>query len=149
MSKITLEQALAAIGACVKKAEAINTNSIIAIVDQGGHIIAEARMDKAIRASIPIAFHKATTSALSGLPTDSLAEACRPGGPLYGMQEASCGKLVIFGGGFPVIRNGETIGAIGVSGGTNELDMEVARAGLVILEEEHFWVRPPWPHFQS
>jgi uncharacterized protein GlcG (DUF336 family) len=148
MSKITLEQALAAIQACVKKAEEINTNSIIAIVDQGGHIIAEARMDKAIRASIPIAFHKATTSALSGLPTHSLAEACQPGGPLYGMQESSCGKLVIFGGGFPVNRGGETIGGIGVSGGTNELDMEVAGAGLAILEEEHYWTRPGWPHLK-
>lgn len=146
MSKITLEQALAAVNACVRKAEEMNTHSIIAIVDQGGHVIAEVRMDKAIRASIPIAFHKATTSALSGMPTHALTEACQPGGPLYGMQESSCGNLVIFGGGFPVNRNGETIGAIGVSGGTNELDMEVAKAGLAVLEEEHYWVRPGWPH---
>jgi uncharacterized protein GlcG (DUF336 family) len=146
MSKITLEQALTAVNVCVKKAEEIHTNSIIAIVDQGGHVIAEVRMDKAIRASIPIAFNKARTSALSGMSTDSLTEACQPGGPLYGMQEPSCGSLVIFGGGFPVNRGGETIGGIGVSGGTNELDMEVAKAGLTILEEENFWVRPGWPH---
>ena len=132
---VTLAQALKALDVCLKKSEELQTNSIVTIVDRGGHVIVQARMDKAIRASLPISLNKAKTSALADMPTDALAAACQPGAPLYGCQQASCGDLVIFGGGFPAARDGVIVGAIGVSGGTNELDMEVAKAGLTVLEQ--------------
>jgi len=131
---VTLREALNAIEACLAKAAEQGTNHIITIVDRGGHTLAQARMDKAIRASIIISQNKAVTAVLADMPTHYLAEACLPGGELYGCQESSCGNLVIFGGGFPITRDGEIVGGIGVSGGSVAEDMAVAEAGLGVLE---------------
>ena len=50
----------------------------------------------------------------------------RPDGPLYGIDASAPGKIVLFGGGFPYVVNGEVVGGIGVSGGTVEQDMDIA-----------------------
>lgn len=51
----------------------------------------------------------------------------RPAGrPLYGIDASAPGKIVLFGGGFPYVVNGEVVGGIGVSGGTVEQDMDIA-----------------------
>jgi uncharacterized protein GlcG (DUF336 family) len=84
--------------------------------------------------SIRISQKKAETSALSFLTTDSLATRSTPGAELYGIQEGGGGELIIFGGGFPVKRNGDVIGGIGVSGGSVEEDMAIAKVGLAVLE---------------
>ncbi|WP_142885157.1 GlcG/HbpS family heme-binding protein, partial [Klebsiella pneumoniae] len=54
----------------------------------------------------------------------------QPGQSLYGLQLTNQQRIVIFGGGFPIIENNQVIGAIGVSGGTVEQDMEIARSAL-------------------
>lgn len=131
---ITMDQALAAVEASVKKAKSMRVPVVVAVVDAGGHVIAQVRMDKAMLISIRISQKKAETSALSFLTTDSLAARSAPGAELYGIQESS-GDIVVFGGGgFPVRRNGDVIGGIGVSGGSVEDDMAIAKAGLEVLE---------------
>jgi uncharacterized protein GlcG (DUF336 family) len=131
---ITMDQAMAAVGASIEKAKAMKVPVIVTVVDAGAHVIAQVRMDKAMLISIRISQKKAETSALSFMTTDTLAARSTPGADLYGIQQSSCGELVIFGGGFPVRRNGDVIGGIGVSGGSVEEDMKIAKAGLAVLE---------------
>src|SRR5437763_9748817 len=95
----------------------------IAVVDDGGHLIAFARQDGAILASIDIATRKAQTSALMKMTTADLGELAKPGGPLYGI-EVTNGGLVIFGGGIPLHdEDNDLAGAIGVSAGSVEQDI--------------------------
>ncbi|WP_142890710.1 GlcG/HbpS family heme-binding protein, partial [Klebsiella pneumoniae] len=63
-------------------------------------------------------------------PTHEITAGVQPGQSLYGLQLTNQQRIVIFGGGFPIIENNQVIGAIGVSGGTVEQDMEIARSAL-------------------
>lgn len=64
------------------------------------------------------------------MPTHELAEPSEPGNSLYGLQTTDDNRIVIFGGGYPLERDGEVVGAIGVSGGAVSQDCEVAEAGV-------------------
>jgi uncharacterized protein GlcG (DUF336 family) len=69
-------------------------------------------------ASIDIAMDRAFTSAGRGLTTRKLGEMAQPGQPLFGINTTNGGRIIIFAGGLPLTRDGEVVGAIGVSGGT-------------------------------
>ncbi|GAA1205681.1 GlcG/HbpS family heme-binding protein [Prauserella alba] len=129
---LTLADAKAVLEAALVKAEEIGQPMNVAVVDAGAHLVTFARQDGAILASIDIATRKARTSALLRMTTAQLGEAAAPGAPLYGV-EVTNGGLVIFGGGIPLERDGEVIGAIGVSAGSVEQDTEVAEAGVAAL----------------
>lgn len=116
--------------AALVKATAIEQPMNIAVVDSGGHLLAFARQDGAILASIDIAIGKARTAALFKLSTAELGKAAAPGGPLYGIEVTNRG-LVIFGGGIPLVdAEGDVVGAVGVSAGSVEEDISVAQAGV-------------------
>ena len=132
MDDITLQQAHAAVEAAIKKAEALGTKMDIAVVDAGANLKAFVRMDGAIKASIDISQRKARTSILMNLPTDALSEVTQPGAELYGLEWTS-GGLVTFGGGMLLTRDGETVGAVGVSAGSVAQDLQVAAAGVAAL----------------
>ena len=55
------------------------------------------------------------------------------GRPLFGIQESNAGKVVIFGGGVPVVLDGTIVGAVGASAGTVEQDIAVAEAAITAL----------------
>jgi len=57
----------------------------------------------------------------------------QPGQPLFGIQESNAGKVVIFGGGIPVMFDGSIVGAVGASAGTVEQDIAVAEAVIAAL----------------
>lgn len=84
--------------------------------------------------SIDIAIDKAYTARLFETPTAALAALAQPSAPLYGVQHSNRGRVVIFGGGIPVLRDGVVIGAVGTSAGTVEQDIMVATAALRVLE---------------
>jgi uncharacterized protein GlcG (DUF336 family) len=65
--------------------------------------------------------------------TSDLANLAQSGKPLFGIQESNAGKVVIFGGGIPVIFNGSIVGAVGASAGTVEQDIAVAEAAIAAL----------------
>ena len=67
------------------------------------------------------------------MPTADLTPMVQPGQPLYGIETSNEGHLVVFGGGIPLDTSGTIIGAIGVSGGTVDQDVEVAQAGVAGL----------------
>lgn len=129
MTRLSLTDAQRMIDAGVKEAVRIGMPMNIAVVDDGGHLIAFARMDGAIKASIDISTRKARTSILMDMATGDLATATQPGAELFGLEHFS-GGLVTFGGGIPVSVDGETVGAAGVSGGSVEQDVTVATAAV-------------------
>jgi uncharacterized protein GlcG (DUF336 family) len=89
-------------------------------------------MDGAILASIDIATRKAATSVLMNVATSSLTDLVQPGAALYGLEQTA-GGMVTFGGGVPLERDGEVIGAVGVSAGSVEQDVTVAQAAAAAL----------------
>jgi uncharacterized protein GlcG (DUF336 family) len=130
---ITLEEAQRIISAAEEKARQMGQPMNIAVMDAGRNLVAFYRMDGAWVASTDIAIDKAFTSAGRGLTTRKLGEMAQPGQPLFGINTTNGGRIVIFAGGVPLMRDGEVIGAIGVSGGTVDEDEEVAEAGVAAL----------------
>nr|WP_092070186.1 cob(I)yrinic acid a,c-diamide adenosyltransferase [Dendrosporobacter quercicolus]NSL48154.1 cob(I)yrinic acid a,c-diamide adenosyltransferase [Dendrosporobacter quercicolus DSM 1736]SDM07379.1 ATP:cob(I)alamin adenosyltransferase [Dendrosporobacter quercicolus] len=125
-----LDTARKVMAAAEQKAREIGVPMVIAVVDAGGNLVAQNRMDGALLGSISLALDKAYTAAALNMSTDTAASLAVPGQPLYGLNTAGTGRFVVFGGGFPLLSKGELIGGIGVSGGTVDEDMIVARAGL-------------------
>ena len=127
---ITLSAGRAVLEAARAKATEIGVPMNIAVVDEGGNLVAFARMDDAWLGSIDIAQNKAYTARAFDMPTKDLAPLAQPGGPLYGIEASNRGRLIVFAGGIPLIAEGRVVGAIGVSGGAVEQDQEVAEAGV-------------------
>ena len=70
------------------------------------------------------------------MSTSKLATLAVPGAPLYGIQFTNQGKIVIFGGGEPLLNSkGEIIGGLGVSGGSEAQDTALAAYGKEIFEK--------------
>ncbi len=127
---ITLDEATDLIAAAESRAAEIDNPMVITVANAEGNLVAQHRMDDAWLASVSISRNKAYTSAALDTPTHELAEPSEPGNSLYGLQTTDEGRIVIFGGGYPLERDGTVVGAIGVSGGAVEQDREVAEAGL-------------------
>ena len=107
----------------------------IAISDEAGDLKAFERMDGAPRLSIQIAQDKAYTAAGYGLATHTWWDFIKDDPPLlHGITHTP--RLIVFGGGFPIVLEGEIVGAIGVSGGHYSQDMECARAALAAIGAE-------------
>src|SRR5438477_12730795 len=135
MEDITLEIANRAVQAAIRKAQKINVNQNIAIVDRGGNLKAFARMNDAWLGSIDIAIKKARTARLFDMETGDIGKLSKPNGPLYGI-EITNGGLVSFPGGIPLTNaDGECVGAIGVSGGTVKEDQAVAEEGASAIAD--------------
>jgi len=103
---------------------------VVAVADSHGDVISLARMDGAPVTSIQIAMNKAWTAAREGKPTKEIGETVRH--PVRGHDIAYYGdpKFVGWGGGIPVKRNGEIIGAVAVSGLSEEEDSALAALGV-------------------
>jgi uncharacterized protein GlcG (DUF336 family) len=127
MSGLTFTDAQIVLEAGLKKADEIGQPMNVAVVDGGGHLLAFGRQDGAIRASIDISQRKALTAILMNCPTDELTPLVQPGAALYGLEQTA-GGMVTFGGGIPLYRGGELVGAVGVSAGTVDQDVTVASA---------------------
>jgi uncharacterized protein GlcG (DUF336 family) len=126
---ISLHQAEKAIKAAQQKAEQLGTSMDIAVVDSGTNLTAFARMDGAWIGSIDISIRKAKTARFFNMNTGEIGKLSQPGGSLYNIEHSN-GGLITFPGGVVIKnRDGEIIGAIGVSGSTVENDHAVAEAG--------------------
>jgi uncharacterized protein GlcG (DUF336 family) len=129
---ITSELAEKLIDAAEKKAKEIGVPEVIAIVDESGNLKAFRRMNGAPLLSIDIAIDKGYTAVGFGYPTHELYNLIKDDPPLLiGLPKIP--RLIVFGGGYPIKEDNETIGGIGVSGGHYTQDMEVAEAALEIL----------------
>ena len=127
---ITLEQATTALEAAKAKAKSLNLLMNICVVDSGANLTAFARMDGAWLGSVDIAWKKAKTAAWFFMNTGELGKLSQPGGALYQIEHSN-GGLITFPGGIPIKgKDGQVIGAIGVSGSTVDNDHAVANAGM-------------------
>lgn len=102
----------------------------IAVADAGGGLLAHIRMDGAWLGSVDIAINKAWTARAFDMPTDDLSHWTQSGQQGFGLNTTNDLKVVIFGGGIPLKRDGLVIGAVGASGGSVEQDVAVARAAV-------------------
>lgn len=126
---VTYEDAQTVVAAALRKAQEIDTQMCIAVVDSGASLKAFGRMNDAWVGSIDIAIKKAKTACFFGMPTGQIGALSQPGGPLYGIEHSNEG-LITFPGGLPIVnRDGVLIGAVGVSGSSVENDHIVAKAG--------------------
>lgn len=128
-----LEMAKKMAEAAEKKAIEIDVPSVICICDISGILVYCERQEDSLLASVQIAQDKAFTAAALKSATCDIADAAKESGSLYGLFSDCGGRLVTFGGGFPIMDGDKFIGGIGVSGGTVEEDMSVARAGLAAI----------------
>jgi uncharacterized protein GlcG (DUF336 family) len=126
---IKLADARRIIAAAEKKAEDIKQPMNIAVVDEGGNLIAFERMENAWLGSIDIAQKKAWTSRAFDITTKDLGANSQSGDQFFGIHASNNGKVMIFAGGIPLKKDGKVVGAIGVSGGTGKQDQAVAEAG--------------------
>ena len=131
-SDLSLEKARKIVRAGEKKAKEMNLSAVFTIVNSEGNLIIEERMDNAILVSIDVAYKKAYTAAALKLNTEDLTALVQPGAMFYGLQ--SDPKYIVFGGGMLLKVNGKIVGAVGVSGGTAQEDIEIAKACVEAFE---------------
>ena len=133
MSSIGLEAARRIIAAAEKKAEQIGQPMNVAVVDEGGNLVAFERMENAWLGSIDISQKKAWTSRAFDITTKDLGANSQSGDQFFGIHASNDGKVMIFAGGIPLKIDGKIVGAIGISGGSGEQDHAVAEAGAAAL----------------
>lgn len=65
--------------------------------------------------------------------THELTSAVQPGAALYGLESHMQGKVVTFGGGYALWREGLLLGGLGISGGSVEQDMDIAETAIAAI----------------
>lgn len=130
---LQLADARRIIAAATAKAEEIGQPMNIAVVDAGGNLLAFERMANAWLGSIDISISKAWTSRAFDIETKALGENSGPGDQFFGINASNGGKVMIFAGGVPLLKDDKVIGALGISGGSGAQDQSVAEAGAKAL----------------
>jgi uncharacterized protein GlcG (DUF336 family) len=126
---LTLEVAKGVAAVAEQHAIANKWNVVIAVLDEGGHLLYLQRMDGTQVGSVEVAIQKATSAAYFKRPTKAFSDAVGGGRvAILGLP----GAMAIEGG-LPIEWEGQIIGAIGVSGVTSEQDGMIAKAGVDAL----------------
>lgn len=132
---LTYEDCINICVTAIKESTKIKALMNIAIVDRAGNLAFFYKMPSAWEGSVDIAKSKAYTAvAFSGdkdkqgpLTTAKLGDLSQPGQPLFGIQNTNRDKdVVTFGGGVPLYKSGNLIGALGISGSTVDDDVQIA-----------------------
>ena len=123
-----------AVDAATLKAQELGIAISVAIADDSGGIKVLVRGDGARPLTVDIATNKAHTSAVSGLPTHMWHGVIKDDPPLlHGLVHTP--RMIIFGGGIPILEGDMVIGAVGVSGGHYTQDMQCAEAAIAAISE--------------
>ncbi len=132
--KLTLEGARAVLAAAERRAGELGAPMDIAVVDDGGHLLVFERMDGAKPSSIAIAMVKAQAAALRRAPTGPAMSGEQVNLPIaLGLAIASPAQQIPIRGGVPLLVDGQVAGAVGTRGGTEDQDLDAARAGAAAL----------------
>ena len=121
-----------AVMAAVAKGAELDSPVVAAVIGAGGELVALLRANGAPFPSSQIAQDKAYTAASFRVPTPDLY-AMVSGNPALSSGISARPGIAMFGGGLPIEIDREFVGAIGVSGGTEELDTACASAGLAAI----------------
>lgn len=130
---LDLERAKRLIEAVELRAKELGKHAVIAVSNAEGNPIAVHVMDGAFLVSYEVAVKKAYTAVAVKMSTMELSALCQPGGTFYGLQALD--KVITFGGGIPLYRDGVIVGGLGVSGGTGEEDHDLALFGAAVFAE--------------
>lgn len=123
---------LAAMDAMREESRRMGLEMSLAIVDEGGHLLAFHRMAGALLASVESSQVKARTSVYFGAATHQLPGAL----PITPALLGCVGYPVAFvAGGAPIRVNGRVVGGVGVGGGMAEQDEAIARVGVMRFGE--------------
>lgn len=125
---LTLEDCKKMIAACEAEARRNQWEVVIAILDDGGHLLMLERMDGATPANAEIAVRKGRSAAISRRSTKAWEDRIRDGR----MAILKMPVLPVQGG-IPVLYQGVCVGGIGVSGVASHEDEQIAQAGADIL----------------
>jgi glc operon protein GlcG len=130
---IDYSEAKRAVDLIVEKASQMQKAAAIAVADAHGDLIYFVRMDGAPVSSIRIAMNKAWTAARERKPTKEIGDKVKH--PEKGHDIAYYGdpKYVGWGGGLPISKNGEVVGAIAVSGLSSNEDIALATLGAELI----------------
>lgn len=126
---LTLEAAKKIAVAAEAEARKNNWNVVIAVVDDGGHLVYLQRIDGTQTGSIDVAIGKARTSAAFKRPTKVFDELAKTRPSITSISP----NAVLLEGGVPVMVGGQLVGAVGVSGVTSQQDAQIAEAGIAAL----------------
>ena len=129
-SSISTDAAGRLIAAAEAKAAELGKAFVIAVVDDGGVLKAFSRMDGAPLLSVQVAQDKAYTAVGFAMPTHGWHDFIKDDPPLADGAPSGIDRLVVFGGGYPLLAGDQLVGGIGVSGGHYSDDMQVAEAAL-------------------
>ena len=136
---MTLDVALLLAEKVKAKAKEMGVKAVVAVSNKAGHPVLAECMDDSYIASYDIAVQKAFTSVSLKMSTSELKPLAQPGGSLYGIQFTNGGKIVVFGGGEPLKNSqGEIVGGLGVSGGSEAQDSALAAYGKEIFEKGQY-----------
>ena len=134
--KLTLVGARAVLAAAEHRAQEIKCPMNVAVVDEGGFLLAFSRMDGAKPASVEIAMVKARAAAVRRSPTGPPMSGEEPNVLLLvGLAVASPSQQTPIRGGVPLVVDGQVVGGVGVSAGSEEQDLDVAKAGAAAIEK--------------
>ncbi len=131
--KLTMEAVKIIIDAAVQEAKRIGVDMDIAVTDEDGMLLGFIRMDHAKITSVDIAINKAFTAAGTRKGTHEYAVTGGAGGAAFGIHASNEGRFTIFGGGLPIIIEGQCAGGVGCSSGTSDQDRSVSQAGIDAL----------------
>lgn len=131
---ISEEAALAIVGAASSAAAATSQRFAIAVVDESGQLKAFVRQDGAKLNAVQVAQDKAYTAASSTMSTEAWADKLAGDAVLGAAAPTTIERLAPLGGGLPIVVDGQTVGAIGVSGAHWTDDVKIAEAGLTALD---------------
>ncbi|MGV4091623.1 two-domain cob(I)yrinic acid a,c-diamide adenosyltransferase PduO [Citrobacter freundii] len=119
--------------AAVTRAEELQVPVVISIVDANGTQTVAWRMPDALLVSSELAPKKAWTAVAMKTATHELTSVVQPGAALYGLESHMQGKVVTFGGGYALWREGLLLGGLGISGGSVEQDMDIAETAIAAI----------------
>lgn len=129
---LTLEDARRIIAAARSRATEGGWNVVIAVVDDGGHLVLLERMDGTQKGSVRVAEQKARTAMLFKRSTKVFEDSVLQGRP----NMATLPDVICLEGGLPLLRDGVQVGAIGVSGVKSFEDGIIAAAGAAAFAAE-------------
>jgi len=137
VDSVDLDTARRVIRAAEQQANELGVEVVITVVNSEGNLVALNRMDDAKLVSVNISKNKAYTAAAVRKPTHVLKEASEPGGDVYGLHTTDENRIIVFGGGFPLERDGRVVGAVGTSGADVSEDTEISEAGVTEFNRHH------------
>ncbi|ATM86451.1 MULTISPECIES: cob(I)yrinic acid a,c-diamide adenosyltransferase [Yersinia] len=117
----------------VEAAMTLGIAVVVALTDRHGNLIMTYRMPDTLLVSSELAPKKAWTAVALKAATHQLSSAVQPGADLFQLEASTGGKVVSFGGGYPLWRDGQLVGGLGISGGSVEQDMHIAEAAISAL----------------